>query len=143
MPIQPPSAQGVSGTVVLAPQYKQGLTDLDGFSHIMLFYVFHLSTAFDLIVQPFMDEHKRGVFSTRAPCRPNPIGFSVVALKKIVDNILDIEGVDIVDGTPLLDIKPYVPAFDHPAHVRTGWLTDKLNHLQNRRADDRFHSKDA
>ena len=138
MPIQPAGAQSVRGTVSVFPEYAEGLQDLDGFSHVMLLYHFHQASAAKLAVIPFMDSQPRGVFATRAPTRPNPIGLSVVKLLKIEGRTLDVENVDILDGTPLLDIKPYVPEFDrHPAD-RVGWLEKATGIVQKKKADDRF-----
>lgn len=119
-PIQPPRSQA-RGKVEVFPEFAPGLQDVNGFSHIILLYVFHLSSGFTLQIKPFLDDHQRGLFSTRYPYRPNPIGLSIVRLLSVQDNILDIEGVDILDGTPLLDIKPYVPDFDRREDTRTGW----------------------
>ena len=138
MPIQPVGARGVSGTVVVFPEYGDGLQDLDGFSHIILLYHFHHSYGFNLHVVPFMDSEPRGLFATRAPKRPNPIGISVVQLDKIKDGVLYIRNVDILDGTPLLDIKPYVPQFDAQVEVRTGWLEKAMKAVSNRKSDNRF-----
>jgi len=138
MPIQPTGARRVRGTVEVATKYQAGLKDLRGFSHVILLYHFHRSRGYELRVRPFMDSRLRGVFATRAPRRPNPIGLSVVRLVGIRGRRLRVEGVDIVDGTPLLDIKPYVPEFDHPGPTRIGWL--KKSHVKARmcRSDDRF-----
>ncbi|MBN1340016.1 MAG: tRNA (N6-threonylcarbamoyladenosine(37)-N6)-methyltransferase TrmO, partial [Bacteroidales bacterium] len=106
MPIQSNGASGCKGRVVLQEKFKAGLADLDGFSHVILIYHFHKSTGFELQTSPFLDNEKRGVFSTRAPKRPNAIGISVVRLLDINENILSVENVDMLDGTPLLDIKP-------------------------------------
>jgi tRNA (adenine37-N6)-methyltransferase len=138
MPIQPAGAAGVKGTVEVFEEYRAGLKDLDGFSHIILLYRFHRSRGFDLHVVPFMDSEPRGLFATRAPKRPNAIGLSVVRLDKIEDGVLQIRNVDILDGTPLLDIKPYVPEFDAPVKVRTGWLETAGKTVSNRKSDDRF-----
>ena len=138
MPIQPAGALSVRGTVNVFPEYVEGLRDLDGFSHVMLLYHFHQAAEPKLLVTPFMDSRPRGVFATRAPTRPNPIGLSVVKLLKIEGRTLDVENVDILDGTPLLDIKPYVPEFDrHPAD-RVGWLEQARGIVQNKKADTRF-----
>ena len=138
MPIQPRGAQGVAGWVEVYEEYVAGLKDLDGFSHVILLYHFHRVTATKLIVTPFLDTKPRGVFATRAPKRPNPIGLSVVKLCKIEAQILYIENIDILDGTPLLDIKPYVPEFDqHPAS-RVGWLEHACNTVHLKKSDDRF-----
>ena len=138
MPIQPASALGIPGKVVIEPEYQEGLKDLDGFSHIILLYSFHLSSGYKLIAKPFLDEESHGVFATRAPCRPNPIGLSVLPLEKIDGLTLHVSNIDIVDGTPLLDIKPFVPTFDCPPDVSIGWLSDKLDYVKGSRSDDRF-----
>lgn len=138
MPIQTTAAQGIAGTIEIEPDYAGGLKDIEGFSHIILIYHFHLSEGYSLEVRPFMDDHLRGVFATRAPGRPNPIGLSVVRLVKVEGSTLHIEDVDIVDGTPLLDIKPYVPEFDIREVERTGWLSEKANKVHEVKADERF-----
>jgi len=138
MPIQPAGATGVKGTVEVFERYRAGLKDLDGFSHIILLYHFHRSQGFSLHVTPFMDSEPHGLFATRAPKRPNPIGLSVVQLNKIEDGVLHIQNVDILDGTPLLDIKPYVPEFDSQSDVRTGWLEHVRNTVTWKKSDDRF-----
>jgi tRNA (adenine37-N6)-methyltransferase len=140
MPIQPAGGVGVKATVEVFAEYRDGLADLDGFSHIILVYHLHKSEGYKLRVVPFMDTVERGLFATRAPKRPNPIGLSVVQLDKIEDGVLHIQNVDIVDGTPLLDIKPYVPEFDYHLDARTGWLEEARQRVSDRRADDRFAS---
>jgi tRNA-Thr(GGU) m(6)t(6)A37 methyltransferase TsaA len=119
-------------------EYRTGLNDLDGFSHIVLLYLFHRSQGFSLHVVPYLDTQMRGVFATRAPRRPNAIGLSVVQLDMIKDGMLQIQNVDILDGTPLLDIKPYVPEFDAQVKVRTGWLENVKGRVKHRKSDDRF-----
>jgi len=136
-PIQPTGALGVEGTVEVFPEYAQGLKDLDGFSHVILLYHFHLSGGYSLTVRPYMDKEVRGVFATRFPGRPNPIGLSVVRLKGVDGRVLRITDVDIVDGTPLLDIKPYVPAFDHREDVSIGWLTERAVKVRTTKSDGR------
>ena len=138
MPIQPSGAQGIKGHILINEDFIKGLDDLDGFSHIYLLYHLHLSNSYHLKVVPFLDDQLRGIFSTRAPKRPNPIGLSVVKLNKIVMNRLDIENVDIVDGTPLLDIKPYVQDMDEVDHSRIGWLSKHIKEIHSRRSDQRF-----
>lgn len=138
MPIQPAGAVGVEGTVEVFPEFIDGLKDLEGFSHVMMLYHFHRSKGFNLHVVPFMDSVPRGVFATRAPKRPNPIGLSVLKLQKIQGNILYVENVDIVDGTPLLDIKPYVPEFDQQTETRVGWLEEARKEVSTRKSDQRF-----
>ena len=120
-PIQPVYAKGIKGVVEIFPEYSEGLRDLDGFSYIYLLYYFHKTRFEKLSVMPFLDDAFRGVFATRAPSRPNHIGFSLVKLIKIEENALHIEDVDILDGTPLLDIKPYISRFDYRDNVRCGW----------------------
>ena len=137
-PIQPAAAKGIDATVEVLPEYAAGLRDLEGFSHVILIYHFHLSTKSLLSVKPYLDTEVHGVFATRAPSRPNPIGISVVRLVGIEDNILRIQGVDVVDGTPLLDIKPYVPEFDATKVERIGWLEKNLRRLSMSRDDGRF-----
>ncbi len=120
-PIQP-SRLLERGKVEVFPEYAEGLEDLEGFSHIYLLYNFHQSEGSQLHVQPFLDTKQHGVFATRFPCRPNPIGLSVVELIGLHGNVLEIAGVDVLDGTPLLDIKPYVVEFDLRPNTRNGWF---------------------
>ena len=113
------------GEVEVFEEFEEGLADLDGFSHIILLYLFHKSDSYSLKVKPFLDDSLRGLFATRHPRRPNPIGLSVVKLLSRRKNILRIAETDILDGTPLLDIKPYVPQFDQREKVKVGWLEGK------------------
>jgi len=138
MPIQPSRAQDVAGTVEVFPEFQEGLKDLDGFSHIILLYHFHMVTGYRLQVVPFLDIVVRGLFATRAPKRPNPIGFSVVRLESIQGGILSLLDLDILDGTPVLDIKPYVTEFDEPRNVRIGWLETARRQDRQVLSDDRF-----
>lgn len=138
MPIQPKSAVGKLGEVVVDDEYVAGLQDLEGFSHIYLLYRFHQCRKTKLKVIPFMDVVERGVFATRAPVRPNHIGLSVVKLKEVKGNTLIIEGVDILDGTPLLDIKPYVAKFDQVTSSRDGWVMAGEAEISKKRSDARF-----
>jgi len=119
-PIQSSRSQAV-GLVELYPEFVDGLKDIENLSHIYLLYVFHKSSGYTLQVKPFLDDQEHGIFATRYPYRPNPIGISTVRLVSRQGNELTIEGVDVLDGTPLLDIKPYVPDFDHRTDVRVGW----------------------
>lgn len=137
-PIQPSAAAGISATVEIFPEYEEGLKDLEGFSHIILLYHFHLSKPYKLTVKPFMDENYHGVFATRSPSRPNPIGISTVRLLKIEKNVLYIQNVDILDETPVLDIKPYVPEFDRNEEIKIGWLENNIHKLGWTRDDGRF-----
>ena len=129
MPIQSKRAIGIKGQVIIKEELAEGLSDLDGFSHIILIYYFHKSEGFELKTTPFLDQNKRGVFSTRAPRRPNSIGISIVRLLSIEGNILNIENVDMLDGTPLLDIKPYVSYFDIYEVKKNGWIESKKDKL--------------
>jgi len=138
MPIQPGGAQGIRGTVEVFAEFAEGLQDVEGFSHLILLYHFHRVTQARLIVVPFLDKEAHGVFATRAPTRPNPIGISVVKLLRIEGRVLEIESVDVLDGTPLLDIKPYVPEFDHVEVERTGWLAAASGSAESARSDHRF-----
>ena len=136
-PIQPPFAEDAEGTVEVFPDFTEGLKDLAGFDRIWLLYWFDRAGPARLLVVPFRDTTERGVFATRAPCRPNAIGLSCVRLLSVAGNVLAIGGVDILDGTPLLDIKPYVPKFDAFPNSRAGWC-DTMPPSGRTRADDRF-----
>jgi tRNA (adenine37-N6)-methyltransferase len=138
VPIQAVASKGTEGTIEIYPKYAEGLTDLNGFSHIILLYHLHLVQASSVMVKPFLDDKLHGVFATRAPARPNSIGFSVVKLQRIERNILYISGLDIIEGTPLLDIKPYIPAFDCVRAEKIGWFSDKIDQLDVTRDDGRF-----
>jgi len=137
-PIQPTGAEGIKGKIEVFEEYLAGLKDLDGFSHIILLYHFHLSKGYSLGVKPFLDDKIRGLFATRSPARPNPIGISIVRLVEVKGPTLHIEDVDIINNTPLLDIKPYVPDFDRRAAERIGWLSGKSSNVREKRADRRF-----
>jgi tRNA-Thr(GGU) m(6)t(6)A37 methyltransferase TsaA len=138
MPIQPSGAKGIRGTVEVLPEFAEGLKDLDGFSHVTLIFHLHRAKEHRLVVVPFMDTEPRGVFATRAPSRPNPIGLSTVRLIAVRGNTLEIEGVDMLDGTPLLDIKPYVPEFDSETEITLGWLERHRGRSRRHRSDGRF-----
>ena len=139
MPIQATAAVGVpSPDPELDPAFIEGLADIDGFSHLTLLYHLHLIDSARLTVTPFLDDQVHGIFATRSPARPSPIGISTVRLIAVSGSTIDIEDVDMVDGTPLLDIKPYVPAFDDRDDVKVGWFTDRLGGLSEAQADGRF-----
>ncbi len=138
MPIQPKGAADIISSLNINREYAQGLKDLDGFSHIYLIYHFHQATRSELEIIPFMDTQKRGVFATRSPLRPSHIGLSLTELLFIHDNIVIIRGIDVLDGTPLLDIKPYIPQFESPGKVRTGWMNKDEEEVANARSDSRF-----
>ena len=135
-PIQPVYAADTRFKVELFPQYVDGLKDLAGFERVWLIYWFHRAPAARLVVIPFRDSAERGLFATRAPCRPVPVGLSCVRLIAVRDNLLICAGADILDGAPLLDIKPYVPEFDAFPNSRAGWFDESKE--SRRRADDRF-----
>jgi tRNA (adenine37-N6)-methyltransferase len=123
-PIQPIYAKGCKGRAEIFSEFAAGLRDLEGFSHIYLIYYFHQTGPVQLIVKPFLQDAERGVFSTRAPCRPNAIGLSIVELISCAGNILMLDGLDILDNTPLLDIKPYTAKFDRFETTRNGWQAE-------------------
>lgn len=137
-PIQTTGGAGVEAKVEIFPKYCQGLADLEGFSHIILIYIFHLAKEFKLKVKPFLDDEVRGLFATRAPARPNPLGISVVRLARVDNAVLYIKDVDVVDKTPLLDIKPYIPEFDIRKASRTGWMEEKAKTVKKIKDDGRF-----
>ena len=137
-PIQPTAARGIPGRVEVQPQFVDGLQDLAGFAYLILLYHFDRVRETKLKVKPFLDTELRGVFATRAPVRPNPIGLSIVRLTRVEGNILHIEDVDILDGTPLLDIKPYVDRFDVRNSERQSWLEENIDHLPGKTDDGRF-----
>jgi tRNA-Thr(GGU) m(6)t(6)A37 methyltransferase TsaA len=138
VPIQTSASKGTQGTIELYSQYLDGMKDLEGFSHIILLYFFHLACGEALTVKPFLDDQLHGIFATRSPARPNRIGLSIVRLSRIEGNIIHIEDLDILEGTPLLDIKPYVSEFDCIKTERIGWLTNRIIKLNQTRDDGRF-----
>jgi tRNA-Thr(GGU) m(6)t(6)A37 methyltransferase TsaA len=138
MPIQPKGASETEGCVVVDESYLDGLKDLDGFSHIYLVYDFHKVTRTELLVTPFLDKQERGVFATRSPLRPNHIGISIVRLVKVEGHRLIVKGVDILDGTPLIDIKPYIEKFDRIENSTSGWMKSSDEEVRNKRSDTRF-----
>ncbi|ADC48064.1 hypothetical protein mru_2214 [Methanobrevibacter ruminantium M1] len=141
MPIQPTGAKGIKGEIHIKDEYKPGLKDITGFSHLILIYHLHKTNGNALEVKPFMDNKTHGVFATRSPKRPNNIGMTVVALDSVDDDcVLHISNVDILDGTPLLDIKPYVPQLheDTIVDLRIGWFETNHKKAKTQKADDRF-----
>ena len=138
MPIQPTSDVSGSGIVEIYPEFVDGLKDLEGFSHIYLLYHFHKVNLSNLIVTPFLDREPRGIYATRAPSHPNPIGLSLVELARIENNLIYVERVDVLNETPLLDIKPYVPEFEHIQDVRIGWLERVKGQVRTQKSDARF-----
>jgi tRNA-Thr(GGU) m(6)t(6)A37 methyltransferase TsaA len=140
MPIQAGSARNAAGHIDLAPCLIDGLRDIEGFSHLTLIWYLHRVCEERLVVTPFLDDQPHGIFATRAPARPNPIGLSVVRLVKVEGTRLHIEDVDMLDESPLLDIKPYVPSFDDRSPARTGWYRDRLDRSEPPVSDRRFIS---
>ncbi len=132
-PIQPIYAQGCAGRAEVFPEYADGLRDVEGFSHIYLVYHLHRVERPQLVVKPFLQDVERGVFATRAPCRPNAIGLSIVRLVRREGNILYLEDVDVLDGAPLLDIKPYTARFDRIETTRNGWQDEVDDETAQRR----------
>jgi len=135
-PIQPSAASGVRGSIEVFPEYMDGLDGLEGFDRIWVLYVCHKAGPVRLKVRPYLDDNEHGVFATRSPSRPNPVGISCLRLISRDGKILHVEDIDVLDGTPLIDIKPYVPAFDVFAVERTGWLDGKK--AGDTTADGRF-----
>ena len=141
MPLQSVAAGDVRASIEIRPDLVPGLRDLDGFSHIHVVAHLDRGAPGGLEVIPCLDSTVRGIFATRSPRHPNPIGLSVVRLLSVAGAVLEIAGIDFVDGTPVLDIKPYVPAFDSVAAERTGWLHDAAKRVHEVRADGRFDAK--
>ena len=140
MPIQPSVLADTRGKAVLDEKFVPGLKDLDGFSHIILLFLLHKISGYQLEVVPFMDTLPHGIFATRSPKRPNRIGMSIVRMESVVGNIVQFKGVDMLNGSPLLDIKPYYSYFDQQTQVRNGWLEGKTLRPENLRSDKRFES---
>lgn len=138
MPIQPKGASGVGGYVLVNEEFIDGLQDLEGFSHIYLLYNFHKAMRTELLVTPFMGKSARGVFATRSPLRPNHIGISIVKFKGIEGNKVVVEDIDILNGTPLLDIKPYIEKFDTVKDSVSGWMQASDKEISKKRSDNRF-----
>ena len=138
MPIQTVAAPGVAGTVVLDPAYASGLNDIGGFSHLWLLVYLHRMQGYALEVTPYMDDKPHGLFATRSPRRPNPIGLSLVRLVRVEGATLHIEDIDLLDGTPVLDIKPYIPRLDDRDAERTGWYAANVHKVSQVKADGRF-----
>lgn len=138
MPVQSVGAQHVEGSVVVYERFSEGLRDLEGFSHIYLVYHFHKANRTKLRVIPYMDTVERGVFATRSPLRPSHVGLSIVELLSVTGSVLMVRGVDVLDGTPLIDIKPYVPPFDCREDATSGWMKASRSEVERKRSDGRF-----
>jgi len=138
MPIQPTGVKAAEGSLEIYPAFCDALADLEGFSHIYALYFFHKVSSWHPTVVPFLDTQPRGLFSTRAPRRPNPIGLSLLKILAIEDGRIQVAGLDILDSTPLLDIKPYIHGFEDPQDVRIGWLEGHAGQVKNRKSDHRF-----
>jgi tRNA-Thr(GGU) m(6)t(6)A37 methyltransferase TsaA len=141
-PIQSAYARDCKGWLQVFPEFEEGLRDVDGFSHLFLIYHFHRAGPAKLVVKPFLQDVERGVFATRAPCRPNAVGLSIVRLIRREGNVLHLDGVDVLDGTPLLDIKPYTARFDRIETTRNGWQ-DEVDEDTARRRGRRAYRKDG
>lgn len=138
IPIQPVGAKGIKGEIEIYPEFKDGLKDLEGFSHIYLLYHFHKAEGYSLQVKPFLDDELHGVLATRAPKRPNGIGLSVLKLTGIENNIVYVENVDVLDGTPILDIKPYSSKFNAVENEKSGWLEKNIDKSNKKKSNNRF-----
>ncbi|WP_299526272.1 tRNA (N6-threonylcarbamoyladenosine(37)-N6)-methyltransferase TrmO [uncultured Methanobrevibacter sp.] len=140
MPIQPTGAKGVKGKIIVDEKYANGLKDLQYFSHINIIYLLHKVEGYLLEVKPFMDNNTHGIFATRSPKRPNHIGSSIVKIDKIDDNIIHISNIDVLNNTPLLDIKPYVPQLyeDTIDELKIGWFENNHKKAKSQKSDDRF-----
>ncbi|MBN2180687.1 MAG: tRNA (N6-threonylcarbamoyladenosine(37)-N6)-methyltransferase TrmO [Sedimentisphaerales bacterium] len=137
IPRQAIGAPEITAKIEIFDEYLEGLTDLEGFSHIVVIFHLHLVNKSSLMASPPWDNREHGVFATRSPHRPNPIGISVVRLENIDRNILNISGVDMVDGTPVLDVKPYIPTLNPTEGIRTGWLQGKTEGMNKSKSGDR------
>ena len=138
MPIQPIGAEEVEGYIDVLPEFSAGLKDLEGFSHVFVLYHLHRIQGFDLMIQPFLDTKLHGVFATRSPKRPNPIGLSVMQLQEVTGLKVFLKGIDVLDRTPVIDIKPYVADFDRCNADRFGWFEGKSGNATHHRSDERF-----
>jgi tRNA-Thr(GGU) m(6)t(6)A37 methyltransferase TsaA len=142
-PLQPFCAKGVQGSIEVYEPFVEGLRDLEGFERIWVVFWCHRASAAKLTVTPYRDSVAHGLFATRAPARPNPIGLSTVRLRKVAGNMVQVEELDILDGTPVLDIKPYVSQYDSYPAQRCGWLENGTVRRDIVQADDRFERASA
>lgn len=138
MPVQPSAGREVTGEIEIYPEYAEGLSDIEGFSHLYIIFYLNMVKSYKLKVIPFLDTTEHGIFATRSPARPNSVGLSVVELIEVKGNTLHIRGIDMLDGSPVLDIKPYVPDFDHCGIVRKGWFEGRAEKAGEIKSDNRF-----
>ncbi len=138
MPIQPLGAVGIHGAISILPEYQEGLIDLQDFSYVIVLYHLHKIEGHDLTVTPFLDTRTHGIFATRSPKRPNPLGLSVMRLAGVSKSTVFLENVDVLDQTPVIDIKPYIPDFDVWPADKIGWFAGKSNNASTHRSDNRF-----
>ncbi len=143
MPIQPIGAGDVEGAIEVLPEFRAGLTDLEGFSHVFVLYHLHQIEGYELMIKPFLDTRRHGVFATRSPKRPNSIGLSVMRLKRVEGLFVYLGGIDVLDQTPVIDIKPYVADFDCCDADRFGWFEGKSQNATHHRSDERFAAQPA
>jgi len=143
MPIQPIGAEDIEGSIEILPEFSAGLQDLEGFSHVYVLYHLHQIEGYDLMIKPFLDTKRHGVFATRSPKRPNPIGLSVMRLIRVNGVYVFLKGIDVLDKTPVIDIKPYVADFDRCDADRFGWFEGKSRNATNHRSDERFAVQSA
>ena len=139
MPLQPIADASGESTIELTDTHRGCLADLEGFSHVWVLAHLHESLGWDATVPAFLDDRSRGTFATRSPRRPNPVGLSLAKIVAVGDTTVVVDGVDLLDGTPILDLKPFVPLFDTPSsEVRAGWFEGRAERVFRRRSDDRF-----
>ncbi len=138
MPIQPTSESSAEGKIEIYPKFSNGLKSLEGFSHIYLLYHLHKAAPAKLRLKPFLDDEIHGVFATRAPRRPNPIGLSLVNITRVDENFIFVENIDVLNGTPLLDLKPYIPEFEDANEIRVGWVEKSKGKVRQKKSDERF-----
>ncbi len=137
-PIQAAAAKDIQARIEIFSEYSNGLKDLEGFSHIIVLFHLHIVKFKSLHVVPFLDTEVHGIFATRSPARPNPIGFSIVELEKIENDILFVKGIDMLDGSPVLDLKPYIPQFDIFETAKNGWMEKNVHRMNIQKDDGRF-----
>lgn len=140
-PIQGRMAPEETAEIEIFAEYAAGIKDLEGFSHIYVFFKFDRTLENKLLVKPYLDTNERGVFATRSPLRPNPLGMTIVRLDRVEGNRLFVSGVDILNNSPVIDLKPYIPDFDYHQPEKIGWYADNKARAEKVLADDRFEDK--